>query len=135
MTQIDVNEKTLERLAALSLLFDIKTVDGTLSHVVDRFHAAYAGGDGQLPAGWKLDPDLSLDHFERYFAAYQADEGAGQWHERGRAIRAAVIAGWVLEPVNLSPEDVGKLKPAAAARIKTAIDAHYIRLVTADPNS
>jgi hypothetical protein len=135
MTDIQLSAETLERAQALCKLFGDDSVGETVGSVVDRFHDAYLNAYGRLPDGWKLNDDLTLEHMEAYFDAYKLEKGDSAWAERGRAIRAAITAGWFVAPDGLSVEDANKLRPAAASRLKVALDAHYVRLVTEDPNS
>jgi hypothetical protein len=132
-----VSESSLEKLAAIQEILQNGDqafgMDAANEYVIDRWHNAYLGGD--LPGGWELNDDLTLADLELYYAAYNAEDGGNAWAERGRAIRAAVIAGWVKRPAALSPDDVGRLKPATAVQVKNALDRHYFKLVTADPNS
>jgi hypothetical protein len=132
---IQVDADTLARLMAVSQLFDIGSIDRALAAIVERFHAAHLSGAGRLPAGWQLRDDLNLSDLEAYYAAYDAEgKPVSAWHERGRTIRAAVVAGWFTQPGGLTAEDVGKLRPAQVPAIKAAIDELYMRLTTADPN-
>lgn len=105
----------------------------TLNRLIATFHAAYIAAE--VPAGWALNDNLTLDDLEAYFDAYEAEKSGNAWHERGRTIRAAVKAGWIKEPVDVSAATVGRLKPPEATRLKNALDAHYTRLTVADPNS
>jgi hypothetical protein len=135
-TTVAVDADTLARLLAVSQLFDIGSVEQTLAAIVERFHAAHLGGAGRLPDGWRLRDDLTLDDFEAYYTAYDAEaKPVSAWHERGRAIRAAAAAGWFASPDGLTAEAIGKLRPAQVPRVKAAIDELYVRLTTDDPNS
>jgi hypothetical protein len=132
-----LSEAALEKLAAVGEILrngdEPLGLDAASEYIIDRWHNAYLGGG--LPDGWELNDDLTLADMEVYYAAFDAEDGGNLWAERGRAIRAAVIAGWIRRPADLGPDDVGKLKPAAAAQIKNALDRHYFKLITADPNS
>ena len=134
MASAKLSDTTVEKLAAVQKQLGMAGVDGTLAFIVDRFHAAYL--DAALPDGWALNDDLSLADMETYFEAYAAEEGTSKnaWAERGRTIRAALVAGWIKTPIGLTNEAIGRLKPAEAARLKNALDAHYLKLTIADPN-
>lgn len=134
MQTIAVTETTAELAAALALQLGMPP-EQALALAVERYYVAYADKAGQLPRGWKLNEDLSLADLETYYEHYATEEAENQWAERGRVLRAAVAAGWILKPDGLTVDDIGRLRPAAAAAAKTYIDAFYIRLVTADPNS
>ena len=132
MATIKLADETTEKLGAISKLLDAKSIDLALAFIVDRWHAAYLGAE--LPDGWLLNEDLSLADMEAYFEAYHSEQGKSVWAERGRTLRAALAAGWIKQPAGLTAGDIGRLKPAQAARIKNALDAHYIKLTVADPN-
>ena len=133
MTKIDITAETQKQIAALGALFGEKPEE-VVGRVIERFHAAYLGGVGKLPDGWELRDDLSLDDIEAWFAYYNQNPGTGSiWEERGRTIRAAIAAGWFAEPKGLTVDATRKLKPPEAIAVNDAVDAHYIRLTTADP--
>ena len=133
MTKIELSAETLKQAEALGQIFNEKP-EQAIGRVVERFHAAYLGGAGKLPEGWQLRDDLSLDDIEAWFAYYNQNPGTGSiWEERGRTIRAAIAAGWFAKPEGLTVEATRKLKPAEAIGLNDAVDAHYIRLTTADP--
>lgn len=131
---IKVDEETLTRLAALGKLFGVRSIDRTLAAVVERFHAVHLEGAGKLPDGWALRDDLTLQDLEAYYTAYDEEKPVSAWHERGRTIRAACVAGWFSAPVGLTTEQIGKLRPAQVPPLKAAIDELYLKVTTADPN-
>ena len=134
MVTFEVTEPTAEMVAALAVHMQAPPAMA-LSLAVERYYTAYVDEVGRLPKGWALREDLTLQDLETYFEHYNAEEGGSMWAERGRVLRAALAAGWITKPDGLSNQDIGKLSPAAAAAAKSYIDALYIRLVTADPNS
>ena len=134
MAQIEITEPIAEMVAALAAHMEAPP-PLAVALAVERYYTAYVDKTGRLPKGWKLREDLTLADLETYFEHYNAEEGDNMWAERGRVLRAALAAGWIAAPADLTAEAIGKLSPAAAAAAKTYIDALYIRLVTADPNS
>jgi len=91
---------------------------------------------GKLPAGWRLNDDLSLADLEAYFKHFNENPGSGSlWEEYGRALRAAIHAGWLVEPPGLTVEAIGRLKPQEAQAAATAIFEHYEKVTADDPNS
>ena len=132
MTKIDITAETQKQIAALGALFGEKPEE-VVGRVIERFHAAYIRSDGALPEGWKLRESLSLKDLETYYEAYGKEPSGNVWAERGRAIRAAIEAGWLTGPKGLNADAVGDLKPTEAIQVKAALDEHYIRLTTADP--
>jgi hypothetical protein len=150
---ITLSDAALEKLAAIQQAFDdiLPGLDAANEYLIDRWHNLYLGDS--LPDGWELNNDLTLADLEVYFDAYNgeeylrqiaskrdalgleknADVSLGVWTERTRVIRAAVLAGWIVKP-SLTLDEVGKLSPAKATQVKNALDRHYQRLLTADPN-
>jgi hypothetical protein len=91
---------------------------------------------GKLPAGWRLNDDLSLADLEAYFKYFNANQGSGStWEIYGAALRAAVNAGWVSEPAGLTDEAIGRLSPAEATGAFHAVMNLYDRVTADDPNS
>ena len=134
MQTFEVTEATADLIAGLAAQLDVPP-GLALAVAVERYHTAYVDKAGRLPKGWKLKEALTLADLETYYRHYSEEDAANMWAERGRVLRAALAAGWILAPAALTEDDIGKLTPAAAAAAKTYIDALYIRLVTADPNS
>lgn len=134
MVTFEVTEPTAEMVAALAAHMEAPP-QLALALAVERYYTAYVDKEGRLPKGWVVRDDLSLADLETYYTHYSAEEATNMWAERGRVLRAALAAGWILKPADLTNEAIGALKPAAATAAKTYIDALYIRLVTADPNS
>lgn len=133
MPKIDVTDETLEQLDALAKKFKNRSIDTALAGIVERFHNAYVTSH-ELPEGWSLRDDLTLADFEAYYEHWDSETPKSLWGEKGRAIRSAIAAGWFDTPANLAIEDANSLKPTTATKLKYAIDAHYMRLTTADPN-
>lgn len=134
MVTFEVTEATATLIAALAEQMKAPP-EFALALVVERYYSAYADKAGRLPKGWTLREDLTLADMEAYFAHYDTEEAGNMWAERGLVLRSARAAGWLLKPDDLTDEAIGKLSPQAAAAAKTYIDALYIRLMTADPNS
>lgn len=128
MAEISLNGEAAEQLDELVKLLD-REPDETVAHIVGQWHMAYI--EATLPAGFALRDDLTLGDIERYFELYAAEKPETTWGEYGRTLRAAVGAGWFSEPTGLDP---AKLSPAVAPRLWRAVNAHYVKLTTADPN-
>lgn len=91
---------------------------------------------GQLPDGWRLDDNLTQGHFEDFFAAFNREESTGSWPEEvGRALRAAIAAGWFVEPPGLEAEIVRTMRLKAVRLAALAVYEHSARLQEEDPNS
>ena len=91
---------------------------------------------GQLPDGWKLDDNLTQGHFEDYFATFNREESTGSMPEElGRAVRAAITAGWFVEPPGLEPGIVRTMRLRAVRLAALAVYEHSARLQEEDPNS
>lgn len=133
MATVELIQKADEKLTALCGLFDMSESE-TVAHIIDRWHAAYVGRDGKMPAGWTLREDITQGDLESYFEHFEKEPQGGQWIERGSTLRAAIKAGWIVADKPLSDADVKTLKPAQARAAKNALDALYVRLVTDDPN-
>lgn len=137
MAKIDLTEATHAQLVALAKKFNERSVDRALAGIIDRMHNAYVGGDGKVPDGWRLNEDLALEDFEAYFDHFNAETPNSAWAERGRSIRAAHAAGWLIAPDGVdAPRAIARLRPATATALKHAIDGHYMKLSTGgdDPN-
>lgn len=130
-------EAQLKRLMA-SLTNDegepiFETLEDMAEFAIDRYSASYF--DATLPDGWALSDELTLTHMEVYSEAYNDPKNSREWYGRGRTIRAALAAGFILTPEGLTKEDIGKQHPRISTQVKNAIDAHMLRLMIADPNS
>jgi hypothetical protein len=156
MASIMLSESALEKLAAVQEILaagdETFNLDATLEYIVDRWHNAYLGGN--LPDGWELNNDISSADLAVYSEVYNGEEYLKRiaakrkaldlgkedhvllddWTERLRVVRAALLAGWIVKPVDLSLEDIDNLSPAKIKVVKNALDRHYYKLVMADPN-
>lgn len=133
MTTIELTQDADEKLTALCGMWDMGEAEA-VSHVIDRWHAAYIGRDGKMPDGWTLREDINQGDLESYFDYFEKEPKGGAWVERGSTLRAAIKAGWIVADKPLSDADVKALKPAQTRAAKNALDALYVRLVTDDPN-
>ena len=131
-TLASLSDETIAQAGRLSTFFGLGSIDRAISYVVSRYHAAYLGDDSAVPPGWTLREDITQGDLEAYYEHYESEKGGNLWAERGRAIRAAVVAGWLTAPGGI--EAVNALKPQEAAKLKNALDGLYIRLTTAHPN-
>lgn len=73
--------------------------------------------------------DLRQRDVEKFMAGVRKHGGlvpgnsTAEYH--GRVLRAGIDAGWVKEPAGLTVDNVGDLRPAAAAWYATRIDELY----------
>jgi hypothetical protein len=133
MPTVTLSAKAIEQIAEIGAGFGWKSPGQIVERLIATFHQSYTA-EG-LPDGWALKDDLTLDDLEKYFKVYEAEGDGGAWHQRGRAIRAAIAAGWITAPVGVTLDAVAGLKPREATLLKNAIDAYYTRQTVADPNS
>lgn len=133
MPNLSLSPKTIEQAAEVGQGFGWRSTSAAIERIVATFHQAYAAAD--MPDGWELKDALVLGDLEAYFETYEKEEDGNAWHQRGRSIRAAIAAGWIVKPDGLTVDAVAGLTPSQATQLKNAIDAFYTNQTVPSPNS
>lgn len=133
MPDLSLSPKTIEQATEVGQGFGWRSTTAAIERIVATFHQSYAAAE--LPDGWALKGALTLGDLEAYFEKYEQEEDGNAWHMRGRAIRAAIAAGWIVKPEGVTADAVAGLKPTQATQLKNAIDAFYTKQTVISPNS
>jgi hypothetical protein len=75
---------------------------------------------------------LKQGDLERFGDAIAVEAAQSRAQQRGANVRAAIAAGWILEPT-WTADQVGQQKPAVIGWISGIVDATYQEITTVPP--